>query len=128
MNRKELIQKFITKLKSEIEKEREYCRNLLEYPELVDEKICRLDLCKLDAVEAFFCNEDFYQSKYDNGIYIIGDELLELLCIRNLSTARDLMESVGLTSRFTNPKNFEFNLISIFELGILKEQLKESQQ
>ena len=126
--RKELVQKFIAKLKKEIEEERKYQNELLQFCDFIPKNTTMFNLIKLDAVEHWFCNETFYDCIYDNGHYIIGDELLTLLCIRELNTARDLMESAGLASRFTNPREFEFNLLSVFELGLLRDELKKEKQ
>lgn len=123
-NRKALVQKFIVKLKGEIQELRDYYNRLLEDKCADDEKFCWLNLIKLDVVEKIFCNEEFYDyiNWYDN--HVISDYLLELLCIRELSTAQDLMDSVYLSTSFANPKEFAFNLLTVFERGILQDQLE----
>ena len=132
MNRKELVQKFIAKLKGEIQELRDYYNALLvaDLPDDMyadfSEKMCKFNLCALDFIENVFCNEIYYEGQ-SNGIYVINSEILELLVIRDLSTAKDLMESVYFTSRFINDKNFNFNLLSVFEYGLLKDQLKKEQ-
>ena len=133
-DRKALVQKLITKLKGEIQELREFYNEMLaeDLPdgvrEFYPEKTCRLNLNKLDFVEDIFCDEQFYDREYSNQNWIIDDEHLELLIIRDLSTARDLMESVHFTSRFMISKHFQFNLLSVFEYGLLKDQLKKEDE
>lgn len=134
MNRKELIEKFIEKLHEEIAKEKQYIEEILtlvtseEYKDFPQETIneLKLNLIKCDFVEMVWCDTNFYNGELGNGVPAISNELLELLLIRDNSTARDLMESVHFTSRFMYDKEFNFNILSVFEYGLLKDQLKNS--
>ena len=129
-DRKELVQKFIAKLKAEIQELRDYYNAMLiaDLPDYMyedySEQKCKLKLCKLEFIETVFCNEIYYAGE-SNGIYSINSEILELLIIRDLNTAKDLMESVHFTSRFINDREFNFNLLSVFEYGLLKDQLNK---
>ena len=59
------------------------------------------------------------------GNYIISNHLLDMLCIRELSTAQDLMDSVYMSTPFANQKEFAFNILTVLEHMILEEKLKE---
>lgn len=126
-NRKELVQKFVTKLKGEIQELRDYYNAMLkaDLPDYMledfSEQKCRLNLCKLDFIENVFCNAKYYNGS-SNGIYSIKSETLELLVIRDLNTAKDLMNSVYFTSRFIDDREFNYHLLSVFEYGLLKRQ------
>ena len=122
--RKELVKQFIAKLKCDIQEVRGWY-NRKDFC-IYDEQTCRLNLIKLDVVEKIFCNKEFYggMNSYDN--YIISNRLLTLLCMRGLSTAYDLMDSVYLSTPFANQKEFEFNLLTPLEYGLLSRQLEEN--
>jgi hypothetical protein len=45
--------------------------------------------------------------------------------MREFNTAHDLMESVYLTSDFSNPCKFEFHLMTVLEWGLLCDKRKE---
>jgi len=125
-NRKKLVRKFIAKLNGEIQELRDYYNRLLKNKYIDDKQNCRLNLIKLDVVEKIFCNEEFYGEMYSEDNYVISNHLLNLLCIRDLSTAADLMDSVYMSTKLAIPKNFSFNLLTPLERGMLNDQFKEN--
>ena len=123
-NRKELVQKFIAKLKDEIQELRNHYNRLVEDNRDI-EKFYWLYLIKLDVVEDAFCNEEFYNKINSYGNYTISDHTLNMLCIRDFNTAEDLMNSIYFSTPFINQKEFEFNLLTVYERGILRDRLEE---
>ena len=134
MDRKDLIEKFIEKLCKEIAEEKHYIEETLElvtsedYKNFPEETIkeLKLNLLRYDFVETVWCDPKFYNGELRNGIPAISTELLELLLIRDISTARTLMESIHFTSGFMYDKEFNSNILSVFEYGLLKDQVKNS--
>ena len=134
MDRKDLIEKFIEKLRKEVEEEKYYIEETLalvtseDYKNFPKETIkeLKLNLLRYDFVETVWCDPNFYNGELGNGIPAISTDLLELLLIRDISTARTLMESVHFTSGFMYDREFDSNILSVFEYGLLKDQAKNS--
>lgn len=132
--RRETVEKFIEKLRKEIEEEKHYIEETLalvtseDYKNFPEETIkeLKLNLLRYDFVETVWCDPNFYNGELVNGVPAISTELLELLLIRDISTARDLMESIHFTSGFMYDKEFNSNILSVFEYGLLKDQVKNS--
>lgn len=128
----ELVQKWITKLKTEIEELRQRYQELLankEELELSTEIIetFQANLWKLQYVEAVFCRPDFYYCA-SNDFWFVSKDYMELLLLREFNTANDLMESVYLTSDFQDTRQFEYNLMTVLEWGLLCDKRKEDEE
>ncbi len=128
----ELVQKWVEKLRNEVLELRQYYQNLLdetEKSELTTEIIAtyQMNLFKLQYVEAVFCRPEFYYIS-SNDFWIISKDYIELLLMRELNTAYDLMESVYLTSDFQHTRKFEYHLMTVLEWGLLCDKRKEEEK
>lgn len=128
----ELVQKWVEKLRNEIVELRQYYQNLLdetEKSELNTEIIAtyQMNLFKLQYVEAVFCRPDFYYCPSID-FWLVSKDYVELLLMRELNTAYDLMESVYLTSDFSNAREFRHNLMTVLEWGLLRDKITKEER